>query len=324
MAWRFGGPSAHAYSSSGGVFQGTLPSNYATSRLGAALLAGEDWQTQPALVFGKGAGNSCSDPPKNDSLTAAPPSAISQYSDAHLQYVTDPVFGLVVRGRYPYCTGDHFYHHRSLTYTASDKIWVRQVVKFQPNQYTTRGSAPTGANSHKLMFITWAGGVGARSEIEFSNTTQYIIGGSQTGKTFSETPLIGAASWGNVTTEWTGGEWWEYIMNYEIRPTDTSREPAAIGTAIMRFWKRQLTSGGAIVNNSFTFTGSWWDFTAGTPAQASGYQFFGNRNKSTDQYPDGSARPSNGSDPFYTYYGPHEVVNGSSNNNPYGLQGIGE
>lgn len=307
-----------------------FPADYLTSRLGSAFVVGDDWQASPALSFGKGTGGSgptlVSDPPRSDSLTATPPGSLAypsgfQHTDAHIQYVSDPLFLQVARARYPYCTVNHFYNQKLYTYSAKNKVWLRQVVKFEANQYTTRGSDPAGANSHKLMFLTWAGGVGNRFEIEFSNTTQYIQGGAQTGRTFTEAALTGHALWGAVTTEWTGGQWWEYILNYEIRTA------GADGQAIARQWKRQLTVANVIDPQAYEFSGWFWNYTGGTaPAQAGGYQFWGNRNRSADLYPDGSARPelSSGHDPFHVYYGPHEVVDGEINNDPYSLQGTGE
>jgi hypothetical protein len=316
----------------------TFPSGYATDRLGAAFLAGNDWRTKPALSFAKDtASGACSDPPRTDDLFATPPGTASypsgfKHTDAHLQYVNDPIFGTVVRGRYPYCTTNHFYHNKTYAYTASDKVWIRQVVKFEANNYTTLGSDPVAANSHKVMFLTWAGGVGARLELEIVGTS-WVVGGSQTGRTFTEQDELGNP--GKLTASTfqqndtvqpmlTDAEWYEMVLNYEIRTG------GANGKAIAREFYRPISTGDATVLDTtqvWERLGWFWQFTGGSvPAQAGGYQFFGNRNRSTDLYPSGAARPEvvGGHDPFYVWYGPHEVVDGSLNNDPYGLQGWGE
>lgn len=299
---------------------GSFPSEFEAK---SGSIASATWQGSPSLAgFSKGAGSGCSDPPANDSLTATPPSGGSPYSTAHLQVIANGTFGQVIQGRYPYCTGNHFYHHIPVSYSAKNKVWTRQVVKLEANNYTPRGSS-AGASSHKFAFITWAGGVGARSELEFLNTT-WIVGVSQTGRTFTETLLTGTTfgQGDSVSALYTDGEFYEVIGNYEIRTS------GANGLAINRWWYRPVTiNDGATLDLGATrlFYGVWMQFTGGTaPAQAGGYQFWGNRNRSTDQYPDGSARPSNGSDPFHVYYGPYDIIDGDSNNDPFGLQWQGE
>lgn len=305
----------------GGGVAGAFPSEF---NLKNGSVGGDTWQGSPTLTFNKGAGSGCSDPPAGDSLTATPPSGSSPYSTPHLQLIADPVFVQVVQGRYPYCTGNHFYHNKVTTFTAMDKIWVRQVVKFEANQYTARGSDPVGANSHKFFFITWAGGVGARAELEFLNTS-WIVGLSQTGRSFSESAMSISNTFSqndSVGTLFTDGEWYEFIGNYEIRTG------GANGAAISRWFYRKITTGGGTtldLTQTYLFNGVNMTFTGGTaPAQAAGHQFFGNRNRSTDLYPDGSSRPSDGSVPFHVYYGPYDIINGATNNDPFGLQGTGE
>ena len=244
----------------------------------------------------------------------------SQYTDNHVQLVADSTFSQVVRLRFPYATTDHWYIQGPKTLGSSySKLWYRATLKWG-GDYTTMGEAVAGgANSHKHLFMTWAGGVGNRLEWEFSNTAAYVLGMGQTGRTFVESGFTNS-TWTSgepSTSEWTDGEWWEYILNYDTRIAGSN------GTAIYRLFRRQLTSAGSIVNNVFDYNGQWCSYTGGTaPALAASVNVLANRNKSTSSMPDGSARTH--TNPMYIYIGPWETVNGDVDNDPYGLQGTGE
>lgn len=180
--------------------------------------------------------------------------------------------------------------------TPIDQAWYRLRVRWSPG-WTTVGPYPAGAaNSYKLAFILWQG-YSARAEIEFSNTSQYIIGFSFQGVSCSSTILPGSTSWGNVTTEWTNGDWWEYILYYQKTGATSARQ---------RFWRRQLTSGGTLLNSGFAFQGEEVTSCSNTTPQARAITLGANKNKTTpaDQY---------------IYWGPWEVVDGSAFPNPWGV-----
>lgn len=105
-------------------------------------------------------------------------------------------------------------------------FWYKMVVRYQPG-WTTIGTLTNSANAYKLMDWGWAGGVSGRGGIAVTNTTQYQIyfyllsGGSLlTGE--NDLPF------GNVSNEWTSGQWYTYIINYE------QTSPA---NATVRVWK---------------------------------------------------------------------------------------
>lgn len=180
-----------------------------------------------------------------------------------------------------------------------DKVWVRVRVKFSPG-WTTTGPYPLrAANSYKLIFLLWERGYNGRAEIEFSNTSEYILGIG--GVACAERPLQALRKpFGHTTSEWTGGEWWEYVLYYE-RTGPTSQR--------MRWWRRQLTQGGVVANTGFTFFGLERTGCARATPRVRVVQLGGNKNRTTpvDQF---------------IYWGPFQIVDGSRYANPFNLPNV--
>jgi hypothetical protein len=168
--------------------------------------------------------------------------------------------------------------------------------------WTTRGPEPAGSNnSYKIAFITWSG-ASQRMDLTWANTDRYVFGASY-GLTRTEITLPTTTGWYNAAeaTEWDGVEWWEFVMNYErISPTE----------GLNRFWRRQLTSNGVMVNKPFSFSGWKHTATVGTLPRAAAISLGANKNNCTPNEQ-------------FILWGPYEVVDGSINSNPYGLAGDG-
>lgn len=217
----------------------------------------------------------------------------------HVALVPDPTFGQVARitqpaDNDPGTRGGFSPELRQLLPRPLDDVWFRLRVKFSPG-WTTAGPYPPGwANSYKLAFILWKGYDG-RGEVQFSNTSQYILELGVREAQCRELPLPGSQSFGSVTTEWTGAEWWEFVMHYEKLDRHTFR---------FQWWRRPLTRGGAIVDNPFTFAGV--EQTCEAVPQVRGISLGANKNKATPVTQ-------------YVYWGPWEVVDGSRYPNPFNL-----
>jgi hypothetical protein len=218
----------------------------------------------------------------------------------------DPTFGQVVRITFPQNTGSSGSSPRiAASFPAPlDKVWYRFRVKFQPG-WTDVGPDPSGwANSYKLAFMDWSGYNG-RMEIEYSNSTDYITGaavqtGSGTWINYSSTPVSGsAANFGSETTEWSDGEWWEFVMYYD---------KTGPGSASTYYWRRRLTSGGQVVNNPWVLFGE--NLSGSATPQVDGIELGINKNK-------------NNPTTMYLYWGPWEVVDGSKYANPFGMPNMG-
>ncbi|MFL5542312.1 MAG: hypothetical protein ACJ8J0_25215, partial [Longimicrobiaceae bacterium] len=220
--------------------------------------------------------------------------------------VPDPTFGQVVRITFPQNSGSSGSSPRIAQDLPAplDKVWYRFKVKFAPG-WTSVGPDPAGwANSYKLAFLDWAGYNG-RMEIEYSNSTDYITGaavqtGSGTWINYNSSLVSGsAANFGRTTTEWSDGEWWEFVMYYnKTGPT----------TASSYYWRRRLTSGGQVQNNPWVLFGE--NLSGSATPQVSGIQLGINRNK-------------NNPTTMYLYWGPWEVVDGARYANPFGMPNMG-
>jgi hypothetical protein len=179
-----------------------------------------------------------------------------------------------------------------------DSIWFRWRVKFSPG-FTTRGETPVGhANSYKLAFWLWEGWDG-RGQIEFSNTRQYILGCSwwRPGDTVRavERRLPDSQHFGHVTTEWTDGQWYEYVIHYERLGETTARQ---------HWWRRKLTEDGVIVDGPFVYTGV--EITGKPAPRVRAVVLGANKNKNNPK-------------DMYLYWGPWEVVDGSKYANPFSV-----
>lgn len=98
-------------------------------------------------------------------------------------------------------------------------IWYRVKVRFSPG-FTTTGTLTNSANAYKLLSWGWLGGYEGSGRLEITNTTQYQLyegakpaqGSTTPASSYSNTNwVIG----GNITTEWTDGGWYDYIIEVD-------------------------------------------------------------------------------------------------------------
>lgn len=218
-----------------------------------------------------------------------------------VELVQDATFGRACRIAFPANETGQGHAPRMLAKLPAplEKMWFRFRVKWTPG-WTTKGPEPQGhANSYKLAFWLWEGFDG-RGSIEISNTTQYIptcSWGRAGEKLALETkPLPGTQNFGHVTTEWTDGEWWEFVVNFE----KTGESSAA-----QHWWRRRLTEKGAIVRNEFIHTGI--EIACPKIPRVRAVELGANKNK-------------NNPETMYLAWGPWEVIDGSRRADPYGLK----
>ena len=110
-------------------------------------------------------------------------------------------------------------------FPAATHIWYRVKVRFSPG-FTTTGVLTNSANAYKLISWGWSNGFDGSGRIEISNTTQYeLYENVQTGPS-----LVGGSQYltaGNITTEWTDGGWYDYIVEVD------HSQPAGV----IRMWR---------------------------------------------------------------------------------------
>lgn len=109
---------------------------------------------------------------------------------------------------------------------ALDVAWFRSKIRFAPG-FTTIGTTPNDANAYKLLGMAWAPGQGnGRLDFAITNTTEYQLAFEVlvNGSAVAATPWVVG---GHVTTEWTDGQWYDVILEYN-RTSPT--------TAIARAW----------------------------------------------------------------------------------------
>ena len=216
--------------------------------------------------------------------------------------VPDATFGQVARITFQQSDETGFAPRLSKEFAPMDRMWYRYRMKFSPG-WTTVGPLPTGwANAYKVAFWLWEGYEG-RGQVELSNTDEYVLGfrvSTSSGQSmgYTERQLAGSQSWGHITTEWTDSEWWEYVILYEKTGATSARN---------HWWKRRLTSGGAIANNAWTYIGI--EVTGATTPQVRGVELGANKNKSNPQTE-------------YIYWGPWEVVDGTQYPNPWNMPNV--
>ena len=149
---------------------------------------------------------------------------------------------------------------------------------------------------------------GGNRHIVYFNTTAYEAKFNKYGGTEAPLPnsdYQGGSTWHSVTTEWSDGEWWEFII-YEERLSSTVYRK--------RIWMRELTSNDVII---------------GPPSSASWLRTFG-------MVSSGSVVPTgeqgriqlgiNRNKPMFAgqlqhfFWGPWEVIDGSMLPDPYGIE----
>lgn len=107
--------------------------------------------------------------------------------------------------------------------SAQDIIWFRTKIRFSPG-FTTIGTA-TGGNAFKLL--AWGHDTyDGSGRLEIANTTQYQLYWNIQAKNTGT--LVGGGQYaigGNITTEWTDGGWYDYIIKVD-RSKGTSAQIA--------------------------------------------------------------------------------------------------
>ena len=226
-----------------------------------------------------------------------------------VQLVADPTFNQVVRITQPVNSGSPGPSPRLLKrFSPLNKMWFRWRMKFSPG-WTTVGPDPAAANSYKIAFWTFPTHDG-RGALEYTNTDQYIpelgVLDRSTGQylNYTETPLPGSQSnFGSVSSDasvfgsnaWQDNEWWEFVVYYEKTGANSARQ---------LFWRRRLTSNGALQNGSWVFTG--WTMNGALTPQVYSVELGANKNRSTPREQ-------------HIYWGPWEVVDGDKYPDPFGM-----
>ena len=221
----------------------------------------------------------------------------------YVHLVPDRTFGQVVRITQPqdFQQGYSPQLHQLLQ-APLDKAWLRFRIRFSPG-WTARGSGGASQGSaYKVMHLYMpGGGATGRTKIDINGGTRFDFGFSFPGRKYVETLLPGN-TWGraggsSITTEFTDGEWYEFIVYHEKTGATTGRT---------RAWRRRLTQNGVIVDNPFVFVG--WSYVGVTTAdsfpQVSSLKLGINKNRSNDQTQS-------------IFWGPWEVVDGSLYPNPW-------
>ena len=215
--------------------------------------------------------------------------------------VQDPTFGQVVRITFPQNTGGPGSSPRLKKTLPSPQegIWYRFRMKYSQG-WSSAGPDPAGhANSYKIAFWTWEGYDG-RGEVLLTNTFDYGTGvgvlGSSGYLNYSETALPNSApNFGRITTEWTDGEWYEFVILYQKTGANSARHA---------YWRRRLTTAGRISPGAWVFHGL--SIAGAVTPRVTSVELGANRNKNN---------PST----MYIYWGPWEVVAARGTENPFGV-----
>lgn len=222
-------------------------------------------------------------------------------ANEHVDIVPDATFGQVCRIMFPANDKGIGSAPRLATKLPQplENVWLRVRVKWTPG-WTTKAPDPPGhANAYKMLFWLWEGCEG-RGQIEISNTTQYILecGWKRPGEKIAleKKPLPGSQNFGHVTTEWTDGEWYEFVIHFEKTSETSARQ---------RWWRRRLTEKGVIADNAWVFTGI--EIRADRVPRVRAVELGANKNK-------------NNPETMHLAWGPWEVQDGSRVADPFGLE----
>ena len=99
-------------------------------------------------------------------------------------------------------------------------IWLRTKIRFSPG-FTTNGTLSSSANAYKLLGFGFSNYDGS-GRLEITNTNQYQIYWNAQSK--SGGALVGGGNFGqagDVTTEWSDGGWYEYILEVDFSQSTT-------------------------------------------------------------------------------------------------------
>lgn len=106
-------------------------------------------------------------------------------------------------------------------------LWYRVKVRFSPG-FTTTGTIAGSANAYKLLGWGWNTYDGS-GRLEITNTNQYQLYWNVQAKNTGT--LVGGGVYGlggNITTEWTDGNWYDYIIQ-----VDFSKSPNGVAKVWM-------------------------------------------------------------------------------------------
>ena len=173
------------------------------------------------------------------------------------------------------------------------KMWFRAKIRFSTG-FTTTGTLTNSANAYKLLGWGWDTEDGS-GRLEITNTSQYDFYWNIQSK--STGALVGGgqhSSPGSVTTEWTDGGWYDYIVGCDFSQ----------GTSgVCRVWMArdgQTPVLRATTNGTMSNGGA----LPGINRVSLGLNFNQVRTASQTQA---------------LWYGEWEVVDGSQHSDPYGL-----
>jgi hypothetical protein len=176
-------------------------------------------------------------------------------------------------------------------------MWLRVKVRWSPG-WTTTGTLTSSANAYKFLSWGWYG-LNGRGEITITNTTEYQnlidVFPPEYGKAGSRASIADYNSAGRIANEWSDGQWYDYIVHYEITGTYTSRQ---------RFWV--VKDGGTPVLRATSSVTSYSD----VPLPPIDRVQLG-RNYNQMRLPNQT---------MYLWYGQWEVYDGTKNPMPFGLQ----
>lgn len=269
-----------------------------------ALMHGQDWQNfltdQDIYDLNKGTTGAFGYP-------STPNISLSDTRQAVLEH-NDPTFGTVVKiyqldgnpASYllPGATVPGYGTVQSTwVWPGIDKAWYRFTLKFQPG-FTLLGPPGTGNPSWKVFFSN-------DRHIVLHSETGYVPHVEIYGGTWNYLPgstHLSGSSWAVVTTEYTSGQWWEFIIYAERLSASHYRG---------RRWMREMTVNDVIVNHPalaiWERTIGWESVNASVPAGDNKKLKLG-INKNLVMLP-GQRQ--------HFFWGPWEVIDGSVLPDPY-------
>ncbi len=106
-------------------------------------------------------------------------------------------------------------------------MWLRAVIRFSPG-FTTLGTTPNSANAYKLLGWSWAGTNG-RGGLGFTNTTDYTFTWGVQSYQGANLGFTEPTGFRKVTTEWSDGAWYDYVIHYQQISATTTRTSFYLG-----------------------------------------------------------------------------------------------
>ena len=212
---------------------------------------------------------------------------------ARVSLAADPVFGQVVRITQAAGSTSSPRLTRALPAPAS-RVWYRWRARFSPGW-------STGGGGWTMAQWTWSGHNGLMSA-GFSGTSHALTFNVRDAAwrylNYAETQLSGSTSWGGVGTQFSDGEWYEYVMLWDKTGATTARA---------HWWTRRLTTGGRVESRPWTYYGT---SLSGSTTPQVGAVSLGAGNL--------SRAPAAAQ---HVFWGPWEVVDGTRYANPFGMPG---